>query len=212
MNQQNGEYDGHRFPKGSFFHANIGCILRDPQMYDSPSVFNPDRFLDETTPEPTAVFGYGRRYVLMIFTWTTSQTRPLQGLSWEGARGSCQLLHTLECPVGIPYRRHSGGKKTQARGDEICRCSYCVRSRPRWPQPHVTHTLADLRSLLSVRSCQERVFPYCRLVRCCVPFQKLVLVVYSQEVRIEAWIPDIVVQSLKQVEVIRRGLNQMNSY
>jgi hypothetical protein len=65
VNQQSSEYNGYHIPKGSYLHANIGCILRDPEVYDSPSVFDPDRFLNEVTPEPTAVFGYGRRYVLM---------------------------------------------------------------------------------------------------------------------------------------------------
>ena len=64
VNTQNSEYNGYHIPKGSYLHANIGCILRDPEVYDSPSVFNPDRFLNEATPEPAVAFGYGHRYIL----------------------------------------------------------------------------------------------------------------------------------------------------
>ena len=69
MNTQNTEYNGYHIPKGSYLHANIGCILRDPEVYDLPLVFNPDRFLNKATPEPAIAFGYGRRYILMISTY-----------------------------------------------------------------------------------------------------------------------------------------------
>ena len=69
VNKQNGEYNGYHIPKGSCLQANIGCILRDPEVYDLPSVFNPDRFLNKATPEPAIVFGYGGRYMLMIPTY-----------------------------------------------------------------------------------------------------------------------------------------------
>jgi len=66
VNKQNSEYNGYHIPKGSVLHSNIGCILRDPEVYDLPSAFNPDRFLKEATPEPTVAFGYGHRYMLAI--------------------------------------------------------------------------------------------------------------------------------------------------
>src|SRR6266404_3446753 len=70
VNEESSEHNGYHIPKGSYLHANVGCILRDPAVYNSPSVFNPDRFLNEAqaTPESAIAFGYGRRYILATST------------------------------------------------------------------------------------------------------------------------------------------------
>ena len=38
------------------------AITQDETVYSNPEAFDPDRFLDPTTP-PSPVFGWGRRYV-----------------------------------------------------------------------------------------------------------------------------------------------------
>jgi len=65
---QDDEYNGYFIPKGSFVIANCWAILHDEEMYPSPHVFNPDRFLTkdgQVNPDildPTeAMFGFGRR-------------------------------------------------------------------------------------------------------------------------------------------------------
>ena len=47
-------------------------MLRDPRIWDSPNDFNPDRFLEpypKDRPDPSVVFGYGRRYVIGILVF-----------------------------------------------------------------------------------------------------------------------------------------------
>ncbi|CCO30421.1 O-methylsterigmatocystin oxidoreductase Short=OMST oxidoreductase [Rhizoctonia solani AG-1 IB] len=51
-------YKGYRIPKGATM-----AISNDKMLYSSPERFNPDRFLDPSTPE-APVFGFGRRYAL----------------------------------------------------------------------------------------------------------------------------------------------------
>ncbi|KAI0705985.1 cytochrome P450 [Cerioporus squamosus] len=60
-------YEGYFIPKGSIICVNQWKILHDPEIYDDPSTFNPDRFLPgpngkqpEMDPRKVA-FGFGRR-------------------------------------------------------------------------------------------------------------------------------------------------------
>ncbi|RXW19089.1 hypothetical protein EST38_g6769 [Candolleomyces aberdarensis] len=61
------EYNGYFIPKGTYVMANSWAILHDPNVYDAPEKFNPDRFMKDGALDPTvrdpgvAVFGYGRR-------------------------------------------------------------------------------------------------------------------------------------------------------
>jgi cytochrome P450 len=56
-------YKGHVIPKGAFVLPNIWAMLRDPETYQNPLVFNPDRFLgSEPERDPATIcFGFGRR-------------------------------------------------------------------------------------------------------------------------------------------------------
>ncbi|KAG9119316.1 hypothetical protein FRC07_005710 [Ceratobasidium sp. 392] len=54
---------GYVIPKGTVLCANIWGMLHDPERYESPFDFNPDRFL-KSDPEPDPrkyIFGFGRR-------------------------------------------------------------------------------------------------------------------------------------------------------
>lgn len=53
-------YKGYRIPKGAIVAGNVWAMTRDETVYKSPEVFDPDRFLDPSTPPPP-VFGWGRR-------------------------------------------------------------------------------------------------------------------------------------------------------
>ncbi|OAQ67966.1 cytochrome p450 oxidoreductase [Pochonia chlamydosporia 170] len=56
------QYGGYRIPKGSYILASTWWLLHDPQVYQDPNAFDPDRFLLRNEPEPTnAMFGFGRR-------------------------------------------------------------------------------------------------------------------------------------------------------
>ncbi|KAL5634119.1 hypothetical protein ACGC1H_006074 [Rhizoctonia solani] len=53
-------YKGYHIPKGAIVAGNVWAMTRDETVYKDPEVFEPDRFLDPTTP-PSPVFGWGRR-------------------------------------------------------------------------------------------------------------------------------------------------------
>ncbi|CAE7177464.1 unnamed protein product [Rhizoctonia solani] len=53
-------YKGYYIPKGTIVMGNVWAMTRDETIYKSPEVFNPDRFLDPSTP-PAPTFGWGRR-------------------------------------------------------------------------------------------------------------------------------------------------------
>ncbi|KAF8874029.1 cytochrome P450 [Infundibulicybe gibba] len=61
------EYDGYFIPKGTLVIVNAWSILHDPEIYDQPLEFKPERFLkdgkiDPSIPSAEAVaFGFGRR-------------------------------------------------------------------------------------------------------------------------------------------------------
>ncbi|EKM76367.1 hypothetical protein AGABI1DRAFT_45047 [Agaricus bisporus var. burnettii JB137-S8] len=61
------EYDGLYIPKGTCVIGNAWSILHDPEIYEDPFIFNPDRFLkngeiDSSVQDPNvASFGFGRR-------------------------------------------------------------------------------------------------------------------------------------------------------
>ncbi|KAF8134340.1 cytochrome P450 [Boletus edulis] len=69
-------YEGHLIPKGSFLAPNIWFILSNPETYQDPERFDPERFLE-------ACFGWGRRVcpgarlaesMLFIYVATTLAT------------------------------------------------------------------------------------------------------------------------------------------
>ncbi|KAJ1306345.1 hypothetical protein OPQ81_007352 [Rhizoctonia solani] len=53
-------YKGYHIPKGAIVIGNVWAMTRDEDVYKSPENFNPDRFLDSSTP-PSPLFGWGRR-------------------------------------------------------------------------------------------------------------------------------------------------------
>ncbi|EXJ70648.1 uncharacterized protein A1O5_05638 [Cladophialophora psammophila CBS 110553] len=58
------EFEGYRFPKGTVVTWNQWAIANDPNEYDQPERFYPDRFLDEELDKPQKGhlgFGAGRR-------------------------------------------------------------------------------------------------------------------------------------------------------
>ncbi|TFY65567.1 hypothetical protein EVG20_g5529 [Dentipellis fragilis] len=55
-------YNGWTIPRGSTIMANAWGMMQDPDVFDNPDEFRPERHLDETLLDPTEpTFGYGRR-------------------------------------------------------------------------------------------------------------------------------------------------------
>ncbi|KAG8911635.1 hypothetical protein FRC00_006132 [Tulasnella sp. 408] len=56
-------YEGYFIPKGTSVIANQWKISRDPAIYEDPSTFNPDRFIDnpDVLDPREFAFGFGRR-------------------------------------------------------------------------------------------------------------------------------------------------------
>ncbi|KAF8883978.1 cytochrome P450 [Infundibulicybe gibba] len=67
MTMRDDEYDGYFIPKGSTIIGNAWSILHDPETYDQPLEFRPERFLKDGKIDPSvqgaeaAAFGFGRR-------------------------------------------------------------------------------------------------------------------------------------------------------
>ncbi|KAF8883970.1 cytochrome P450 [Infundibulicybe gibba] len=67
MTTADDEYDGYFIPKGSTIIGNTWSILHNPETYDEPLEFRPERFLKDGEIDPRVwgaeaiVFGYGRR-------------------------------------------------------------------------------------------------------------------------------------------------------
>ncbi|KAI0032975.1 cytochrome P450 [Vararia minispora EC-137] len=58
------EYEGFHIPKGATVWGNINAISHDPELFDEPDVFTPERFLNATHPRLVDFdlpFGFGRR-------------------------------------------------------------------------------------------------------------------------------------------------------
>jgi hypothetical protein len=54
-----------------FSIGNVWAMSRDETIYESPEIFNPDRFTDPSVP-PVPIFGWGRRYELFVMLRTNS--------------------------------------------------------------------------------------------------------------------------------------------
>ncbi|KAF9044304.1 cytochrome P450 [Panaeolus papilionaceus] len=67
MVSEDDEYRGYFIPKGTIVMGNSWAILHDPEIFDDPEEFIPERFLKDGKLDPsvrdpsTAAFGFGRR-------------------------------------------------------------------------------------------------------------------------------------------------------
>ncbi|EJF61732.1 cytochrome P450 [Dichomitus squalens LYAD-421 SS1] len=65
----NDEFRGYFIPAGTMVIPNTWACMHDPEVYEDPDVFRPERFirngkLDPTVHDPTAfIFGFGRRHI-----------------------------------------------------------------------------------------------------------------------------------------------------
>jgi len=74
------EYKGFNIPAESFVFGNVWAIMHDKERYQDPDTFDPSRFVNhegklrKDVPDPTEVFGFGRRvcpgrYFALDFVW-----------------------------------------------------------------------------------------------------------------------------------------------
>ncbi|KAG9089738.1 hypothetical protein FS749_001098 [Ceratobasidium sp. UAMH 11750] len=57
---QDDMYKGYLIPKNAIVIGNIWAMSHDPEVYEDPETFEPDRFLDPNVPTPPT-FRFGRR-------------------------------------------------------------------------------------------------------------------------------------------------------
>ncbi|RXW24942.1 hypothetical protein EST38_g890 [Candolleomyces aberdarensis] len=66
-NMEDDEYDGYFIPKGTVVFQNTWAIMHDPDIFDRPFEFIPERYIKDGKIDPSvpdtdiAAFGYGRR-------------------------------------------------------------------------------------------------------------------------------------------------------
>ncbi|KAJ2919370.1 hypothetical protein MD484_g981, partial [Candolleomyces efflorescens] len=66
-NIEDDEYDGYFIPKGTIIFSNIWAIMHDPDVFDKPFEFLPERYITDGKINPSvpdsdyAAFGHGRR-------------------------------------------------------------------------------------------------------------------------------------------------------
>lgn len=58
---QDDVYNGYHIPKNATVIGNHWAISMDPEIYDNPEDFNPDRWIENQNLPPLATFGFGRR-------------------------------------------------------------------------------------------------------------------------------------------------------
>ncbi|KAG8695405.1 hypothetical protein FRC08_007853 [Ceratobasidium sp. 394] len=104
---------GYLIPKGATIYGNIWGMLHDPEQYESPMDFNPDRFL-KSTPEPDPrkyIFGFGRRvcpgshvanngiWIICAAILAIFDTQPEEGLLAQvaglGGRNSAEMYKVI---------------------------------------------------------------------------------------------------------------------
>ena len=59
--KEDGFLNGYKIPKDCMMFYNIIAVHLDPEYWDEPEVFNPDRFLDGEGREQLAPYGMGKR-------------------------------------------------------------------------------------------------------------------------------------------------------
>lgn len=64
--------DGRIIPKDTIVSVNVWQINRDPDVWENPDTFNPDRFMDDPTstaqPKNYLTFSYGKRICMSFLT------------------------------------------------------------------------------------------------------------------------------------------------
>ncbi|EAU80756.1 hypothetical protein CC1G_04866 [Coprinopsis cinerea okayama7 len=67
ISREDAEYRGYFIPKGTILFANTWAIMHNPEVFENPMEFNPERYLKDGKINPNvldpeaAAFGYGRR-------------------------------------------------------------------------------------------------------------------------------------------------------
>jgi len=111
-------YQGMRIPKGTLILVNMKEILNDPENYEEPSVFKPERFLGDWEAQGildprTVTFGYGRRvcpgnkfaqqslWILMTSVLATFNISAMKGetLKYELVDGMVTFPKPFKCSI-----------------------------------------------------------------------------------------------------------------
>ncbi|OZJ01570.1 hypothetical protein BZG36_05459 [Bifiguratus adelaidae] len=115
-------YEGYRIPGGTTIIFNSWAMNRDPRKYPNPSVYNPDRYANVTSPSSTLMngkfedrdhtsFGFGRRACPGTHLAESELTTATAALLWafEFVRKDDALIDTEKYRLGLtlaplPYK------------------------------------------------------------------------------------------------------------
>ncbi|KAJ3758863.1 cytochrome P450 [Lentinula raphanica] len=142
MNREPEVYNGYIIPEGSTIFVNTWGIYHDPDLYEGPETFNPDRFIDNeygTKPNvdtsnfrANIAFGYGRRICPGIHLANNSLLLNTMNLLW-GFSFESPLDTSTGLPIPVDIFNYHKVVPIQFPHFQPCLLTWCPAHREYWP-------------------------------------------------------------------------------
>ncbi|KAL1753471.1 cytochrome P450 [Schizophyllum commune] len=131
------QYKGYLIPEGASVFGDLHAVYHDPELFEDPDVFNPDRYLttphgtrpgvDDSDMRSTFIFGYGRRICPGMHLATVSALLATMKLLWGFQfRPPTDPATGKEIPLDLHMNREGA-----AIGPPHFKCNISVRSPER---------------------------------------------------------------------------------
>ncbi|KAI4523845.1 cytochrome P450 [Schizophyllum commune Loenen D] len=131
------QYKGYLIPEGASVFGDLHAVYHDPELFEDPDVFNPDRYLttphgtrpgvDDSDMRSTFIFGYGRRICPGMHLATVSALLATMKLLWGFEfRPPTDPATGKEIPLDLHMNREGA-----AIGPPHFKCNISVRSPER---------------------------------------------------------------------------------